>query len=52
MIDDKINNQIIFEVSSWGEKYYMKYDEYLEYVKTWAVGRQYTSNIVMINLGE
>ncbi len=46
MMSDDISNKKILEISSWGKKYYIDYDEYMDYVD--AESSHLFSNIVYI----
>lgn len=36
LLTDKVKNQTILEISSWGRRYYVNYDEFLEYVNNYS----------------
>ena len=51
IVKDKITDDIWLRVSSWGEMYYINYDEYLDYIGDGSFNdfRGITSNVIYIN---
>ena len=45
---DNISNHTMIELSSWGNKYYMLFSEYIEFMEKYANGGSLFTNIVYI----
>ena len=48
MAEDQISGKNWFQVSSWGKKYYIDYDEYLEYADHYGKWGWIATNILHI----
>lgn len=48
MLIDRISKQTILEVSSWGRKYYMSYEEYYNYAESYKLLDGYASNMLLL----
>ena len=50
VMEDEIMDKILLRVSSWGKKYYIDYDQYIEYMEKYGAFGSIATNIVYITV--